>query len=93
MSTFRVGQRVICVNAENAPTLEADRIYTIVRTLGAKYPSRLGTLEYGVTVAEAIPLPGSIGFAACRFRPVVERKTSIEVFRALLTPAKQSEVA
>lgn len=27
------------------------------------------------------------------FRPVVERKTSIEVFKALLTPAKQPEVA
>jgi len=93
MSNFRVGQKVVCVNTDNAPTLEMDRVYTIVSVLGAKFPSRLGTYEYGVTVAEAAPLPGSIGFAACRFRPVVERKTDIGIFRAMLTPAKQPEDA
>ena len=34
-----------------------------------------------------------LGFAASRFRPVVERKTDISIFRAMLNPSKQKEQA
>lgn len=32
---------------------------------------------------------GEAGFDARRFRPITERKTSIEIFKAMLNPSKQ----
>lgn len=40
-----------------------------------------------------IPEFGDYPYSATRFRPVIERKTDISIFTAMLNPAKQSEKA
>jgi hypothetical protein len=76
---FRVGQKVVCVDARG--TLQKDAIYTV---LGIELaPS-------GRTILQVDCPPdigGCSGYYATRFRPIVERKTDISVFKAMLTPA------
>lgn len=72
--TFRVGQKVVCVDAMPCTTtLVENAIYTVDRI----YP-------LGIVVVE-IPAPGNNGFFFRRFRPVVERKTDISIFTEMLT--------
>jgi len=95
--TFRVGQKVVCVDATfigrtppNLPRLNgiytlrdsfsADgwtwwRLVEIVNPPSAVYGGRYGIMEPA--------------FAPSRFRPVVSRQTSIEIFTAMLNPSKQ----
>jgi len=89
MTNFRVGQKVVCINDTNAPSLEQGRVYTVTAVLDVLLGTRLGTWEAGLVVAETSTVDGSIGFAVSRFRPVAERKTDISLFRAMLTPSKQ----
>jgi len=78
---FRVGQKVVCVNdgtvfCHGAPSIRRGTIYTIEKT----EPSwQTGTIH--VWLVEV----GGCGWAASRFRPVVERKTNIDVFTKMLT--------
>lgn len=83
---FHVGQKVVCISngpmassfgGRSAPTLEVGRIYTITGIV----------LEGdGLFVSEAEPTTKGFAFNRERFRPVVERKTSIEIFTKLLNP-------
>ncbi len=87
---FSVGQKVVCVDAgpfrgASVPTpLVLNRVYTVA----------------GFDLFECLILaeqPGrndagwsaDIGYAPDRFRPVVERKTDISIFTAMLTGKKQ----
>ena len=86
--TFRVGQKVVCI--KGGTTL----VNGFVPITGSVYTIRgffLGPVagEPRVLLAEYIhpeKFEGvEIGWNALRFRPVVERKTSISVFEAMLT--------
>ena len=85
--TFRVGQRVVCVNAQSGfaasyvvcPLKEND-IYKIT----AIRDDATRTHGAGIMV-DGDPLHF---WSQKRFRPAVERKTSIEIFTAMLKPSK-----
>lgn len=87
---FRVGQKVVCVDAVGAPLTEGD-VYTV---------AHMGPLVLGhwrgryykarpVYLCEVEPNPGCDGFAPERFRPAVDRPTDISCFKVMLTPAKR----
>jgi hypothetical protein len=86
---FYVGQKVVCVDATKIHTPLAPRmvqrggIYIVSALLGDNL------------LIEGHPNPGmgaaDIGWRAYRFRPVVERKTDISIFKAMLNP-KTAEI-
>lgn len=100
---FRVGQKVVCVDASitgvhcGRPEYELteDGIY-IIRWIGRGI-YRLGEFD-GVRVEGVVrarrlrDLMDDLPFGAHRFRPIVERKTNIAVFTAMLTPNKRELV-
>jgi hypothetical protein len=87
--TFRVGQKVVCVN-DNGRSLRPS--WEILPVRGETYTIRC--IEgRAVRLAEIIndPFPyseglGELKFLASRFRPIVERKTDISIFTKMLTP-------
>ncbi len=84
---FRVGQKVVCVDAsEFEQYLDQDAIYTVtsIRMPFISVNCRPGPIE---TTTEA-----ARGYYARRFRPIVERKTDISIFKAMLTPAGKEKV-
>lgn len=95
--TFRVGQKVVCVNAELrgwmlqhlSDGLVKGKIYTI-RSFDRDFESK----EWGVRLVEItadIHWAGhEFGFYPDRFRPLVEKKTSIEIFQRMLLPTKEN---
>lgn len=83
---WRVGQKAVCVRADDNWHLVEGAIYTVT---GVK-PGHFGFCD-GLYVAEAAHYCGT-AFYATRFRPVVETKTDISVFTRMLTPSKR-EVA
>ncbi len=98
--TFRVGQRVVCVDAEAhgryTPWAHSGELDGLRR--GAIYTIRkIGIYnESPIVLLEEISRPtrggwehyGEIGYHPARFRPIVERKTSIEVFQRMLNPSE-----
>lgn len=81
MSNFHVGQKVVCVDAHGADNVIENGIYTIAGLVFS---------GLGVTLGEAFPNVGDVGFKACRFRPVVTRKTDIFIFRAMLNTTPET---
>jgi hypothetical protein len=107
--TFKVGDRVVCVDdtlydvhvpgvlfSGDLNGLTKGTVYTI-RSVYFDPAFRLPTIR--VSEIERLPLScfeGFIyesGYNPERFRPVVSRPTSIAVFKAMLTPSKQKELA
>ncbi|TAL43816.1 MAG: hypothetical protein EPN91_05525 [Salinibacterium sp.] len=88
MSMFYVGQKVVCVDAEGAPMLRLREIYTVSGV--DNYPDywRGKWIEFGIWLVEAQPVSEFRSFAYKRFRPLVERKTDISMFTAILDKAK-----
>jgi hypothetical protein len=94
---FRVGQKVICVNDVEYPHayglpgmdgLTKGHVYT-VREVGL---SSWVDGRPAVRLAEIVRPHDDVPFWAHRFRPLVERKTDISVFKKLLDPATRSVV-
>lgn len=99
---FTVGQKVVCVDHMNnsqtfkLPEIKKGRTYKI-RELGIQVVDGVGIFDDEVTVwLEGISRPyktdcgvNDIGFRCSRFRPVVERKTDISCFTAMLNPSKE----
>jgi hypothetical protein len=84
---FRVGQKVVLVNTEPSlgepfNELEKGKVYTVTRT-GLIHPRDMDRLPC-ISIAE-YRAPNA--FWAHRFRPVVDRKTSIAIFQAMLNPS------
>ena len=86
MSNFRVGQKVVCLDDEGSDgDLSRGRVYTITKINGdVLYSARAKSFSVGLELLEAHPSQGFHDFAASRFRPVVERKTDISIFKAML---------
>lgn len=94
---FRVGQKVVCINAgqynnEVAPWGETEKIiegeiYTIVHMLpwedGTSVVHLAEVLRDGLS---RLFWGNDVGYAAARFRPLVERKSDISAFTKMLTP-------
>lgn len=90
--TFRIGQKVVCVDASvhgpDSIRLCKGAIYTV----GDIDPARDRFDEIGLIVCE-IEMKRhngwSASFRASRFRPVVERKTDISIFTEILRKASK----
>lgn len=97
--SFHVGQKVVCVDDDfsNCGRLPLNLprkggIYTLRDPFSADGWTWWRLVE--VVNAPANPLNGQYGvqepgFVPRRFRPIVERKTDISIFTAMLTPSKQ----
>lgn len=98
---FRVGQKVVCVDASPKPTLgiawtfeslpiREGEIYTIVGT-----ETRGGFLGVYLHEVKSNGPPfndgGERSFWPFRFRPIIEKKTDISIFTEMLKP-KQREL-
>jgi len=84
--TFRIGQKIICVDADQAPMLTLSRIYTAQHYCPPTQCIWKGVAGEWATVwlYEVEPLPRCHGFCAERFKPYDERKTDISVFKEML---------
>lgn len=91
---FRVGQKVVCVDARiprypGVIPVAKGAIYTI-RDSG---PEPMAQGEWWVLLNEITNISaeglGELGYTAARFRPIVERKTDISIFTRMLTGQKQ----
>lgn len=84
--TFHVGQKIVCV--DDGPSkwsgmcgksVKRGRIYTVLRMMD--YHDGAGERLY---LIEAAPSGCHDGFNPDRFRPIVEKKTDISLFTAML---------
>jgi hypothetical protein len=100
--TFRVGQKVVCVDASggfrnmlgevvNTNELTLGAIYT-VRWVGIRDTEELGIRVEGIVRGSApkgyraTNAGDDVPFLATKFRPLVSRKTDISALKALLVP-------
>lgn len=93
--TFRVGQKVVCVDASGGPgrwigdeALERDSIYTIHSLFIHPKGSTCVRLVEVKRSIDCVIEHGHDGYGAWRFRPVVERQTDISVFTEILRTTK-----
>ena len=91
--TFRVGQKVICIKQGGWTSLHSSEIgpqYGEIYTIEDIEVIPTGTF---LTLSEINNPPRYVGFAAnfwsVHFRPVVERKTDISIFTAMLKTERQ----
>lgn len=83
--TFRVGQKVVCIDAAGSSSLRLNEVYTVLEILPAEWCDWRGDtrLEVGILLVEAKP-KWEHGFAPERFRPIVEKKTDISFAHKIL---------
>jgi hypothetical protein len=82
---FYAGQKVVCVDDRwQRYFLQKGRIYIVE---GDSFVGVAGKTY--VCVAGVRGSSGLAGFYTSRFRPLVEKKTDISVFTALLKPVRQ----
>lgn len=100
---FRVGQKVVCIRGplvsgvEDRPQPIIGQVYTVRCSTPriekwSEWHRRHGGGIYLNEIVSPIHSDGcECGFLACRFRPVVERKTDISCFTEILRNADQYE--
>ena len=82
---FRVGQKVVCVDA----SCVASGLAFSPLSEGGIYTIRAADVLMGVLLVE-VPCPSPfVAFRPERFRHAVERKTDISIFTAMLNPSRQ----
>ena len=81
---FRVGQKVVCVNALGTRGLVVGKEYEV------SYVHHDHCIAVGF---DPRPLDYHIAYSSGRFRPIVERKTDISIFTEMLNPTRKHEVA
>jgi len=98
---FRVGQKVVCINdtwneyhAQVVRALDVvlpvkGEIYTIRSIIVRPHRSDLLLHEIINPIIEYDIGPAEQHFNVLRFKPVVERKTDISIFKAMLNPSKE----
>lgn len=105
MANFSVGQKVVCVNDEFNPRAvirgtslpKRGQIYTVreivVHSLGETIRLREIVNAHGVYLHDDTGefLEAAFPSFRFRFRPLVERKTDISIFTAMLNPSKVEE--
>lgn len=98
---FRVGQKVVCVNADallsgygpHHDEITVGEVYTIRWAGPSPHPRTYGKPAIRLVGVVRGDDPGNpdwndMPWMAIRFRPVVERKTDISVFTKMLTDTK-----
>lgn len=95
-ANFRIGQKVVCVDASCTSSLgwfpgsepKRGRVYT-VRSIGIARNHEPGIRLSELTLTTGRPgaLQQDAYYRARRFRPAVERKTDISIFRKMLQPS------
>lgn len=94
--TFRVGQKVVCVNARGAiePRPVKGRVYTVASVRWVEFAERRPGL--GITLVELPTIETDDYYAeyfAWRFRPIVERKTDIGFAQEILRKVSRKDRA
>ena len=97
--SFRVGQKVVCVNATVSNSFEfwgydvpeVGRVYTVTGIIPGAYGKYLAVLL--AEIRNGSKHYPDIGYRLDRFRPLVEHKTDISVFTEMLTPKRQKTKA
>ena len=94
---FRVGQKVVCISGPARRDMVTDPVVGDVYTVRGINKDQRG--DIGIHLAEIVNRPRRIislggeirepGFFAYHFRPVVQRKTDISIFKAMLNPSKE----
>lgn len=84
---FHIGQKVECIETSPRGTAIKGQIYTVSWIAP---PGRFSKPAIRVVEIPCHPVTG--GFWASRFRPIIERKTDISIFRELLNPANHREL-
>ena len=94
---FYVGQKVVCVVGEWPPHVVAPIQKGCIYTVAEIIPPDLSFSFDGVNVRASIRLAETKNnlatvdsFNPARFRPVVQRKTDISCFKAMLNPARSA---
>ncbi len=91
---FRIGQKVICVDADGANNLVLGSVYTVKFVYSFRFTvwhtRNINGEFYSVKLYEAETDPGFSGFCSARFKPVDERKTDISIFKKMLNPKKKT---
>ena len=92
---FYVGQKVVCVDDVPVQLRVGDPTFPL--RSGEVYTVRGFADQRGdkcILLCEIFePELADLGYFARRFRPAVERKTSIEIFTRMLNPSKERETA
>jgi hypothetical protein len=89
---FRIGQRVVCIDASPSARwtevrdLVLNRVYKIAGFDDECPSGAIGLHLVGVPMRTHPDWRRPIGWRVDRFRPVVERKTDISALQALLAP-------
>lgn len=83
--TFRVGQKVVCVDAKGSE-LVLGKVYTIlhIRYHVCRWRGQTGDWA-ALKLHEVRAEPQFYGFCSERFKPIEKRQTDISVFTAMLT--------
>lgn len=97
---FRVGQKVVCVDASPSAVFRRwcgdvpvkGQVYTVRGIRVSTHPMWTGALLLLLAEIKNVTTDGD-GYRAFRFRPVVERKTDISVFTAMLKETHVKEQA
>lgn len=92
---FRVGQKVVCVDAGSRGRWDVGeapitgRIYTIAEMFIDREDNKLvlSFIELRRTEFACSVYGERLGYRASRFRPLVSRKTDISIFTAMLNPS------
>jgi hypothetical protein len=83
--TFRVGQKVVCVDSAGVENVNEGHVYVVERVfIGRSFQAEGKPTLWLVGVVDW-EKPSKGGFLARRFRPVVERQTDISIFTKMLT--------
>jgi hypothetical protein len=78
--TFRVGQKVVCVDAGSWRHLKNGTVYTVLATWA------IDDGDPGFLTVDS--QRGGGQYRRRRFRPIVERKTDISIFTEMLTKTR-----
>lgn len=84
---FHVGQKVVCVDDGGYKYLKLNSIYVVEKVFKSKECGDSFMLWLVGVADENKPRFG--GYYATRFRPLVEKKTDISIFTAMLKDVKQ----
>jgi len=88
--TFRIGQKVVCVDAVGSELIFGG-VYTIKKVIAnlSRWRGVVGNWT-AVQLYETAAESPYVGFCSERFKPVDERQTDISIFREMLVEAVDS---
>lgn len=92
--SFHVGQKVVCVRAPVSAPYGPWRVHPKLNEIYTVRDFKEVDSIWLVELINDIGISGTeAGFCISRFRPIVEKKTDISIFTAMLNPKKARERA